>query len=176
MNITVYCGASAGNKPAYKKAAIELGTWIGENGHTLVYGGGSVGLMGILADAVLAAGGEAIGVTPNFFIEQEVTHKSLTELEVVPSMSARRDRMLELGDVFIAMPGGIGTLDEISEAMSLRKLGIHNKTCIFYNVDGFYESTKVVFEDMVKNAFYEQEQLDTIVFAKDVKEISEVFI
>ncbi len=176
MNITVYCGASVGNGPEYKQAAVELGTWIGKNGHTLVYGGGSVGLMGVIADAVLAAGGEAIGITPDFFIQREVIHNSLSALEVVPSMSARRDRMLELGDAYIAMPGGIGTLDEISEALSLRKLGIHNKKCIFLNTCGFYDKTREVLEEMVAKDFYDKEQFEDIVFAKDIQEIDEVFI
>ena len=173
MNITVYCGSAVGNSPEYKKSAVELGTWIGENGHTLVYGGGSVGLMGILADAVLNAGGEAIGITPDFFIKREVIHNSLSALEVVPTMSARRDRMLELGDAYIAMPGGIGTLDEISEALSLRKLGIHDKKCIFLNTCGFYDKTKEVLKEMVEKEFYDSEQFEDIVFAKDVEEIGQ---
>ncbi len=118
MNITVYLGSEYGVNPLYIEKAAELGRWIGSNGHSLVYGGGNVGLMGVLADNVLASGGKVIGVIPDFFIEIEQQHNGLTELEVVPSMSERKKRMVELGDFFIAFPGGIGTLEEISEIMT----------------------------------------------------------
>lgn len=165
MNVTVFCGSNCGNDPIFAERTEQLGKWIGENGHTLIYGGGSVGLMGILADAVMKTGGEAIGITPNFFIEQDKTHKSLSELEVVPSMAVRKDRMIELGDLFIAMPGGVGTLDEMYCVMALHKLNFHNKPMVFYNVSGFYDSTKTVLEDMVNKGFYDQKQLDEIIFA-----------
>ena len=173
MNITVYCGSRLGNRPEYAEAARELGKWIGENGHTLVYGGGRYGMMGTVADAVLEAGGEVIGVTPDLFIEAEVIHEGIQTVEVVPSMADRRSRMIELGDVLIALPGGIGTLDEISEAIGLNKLGYIKEKCIFLNVCGYYDDTYRLLERMVEEGFYEQEHLDTVIFAKEIREINE---
>ncbi|MDD5823054.1 MAG: TIGR00730 family Rossman fold protein [Firmicutes bacterium] len=173
MNITVYCGARIGNRSEYADAARDLGRWIGENGHTLVYGGGKYGMMGTLADAVLATGGEVIGITPALFIEQEVIHPEIQTVEVVPSMADRRSRMIELGDVLIAMPGGVGTLDEISEAIGLNKLGYIDSPCIFFNVCGYYDSTFALLQEMVDEGFYEQEHLDTIINAKGIGDIDE---
>ena len=117
MNITVYLGANEGNDPALHKAVTELGAWIGQSGNTLVYGGSKSGLMGALADSVLNAGGRAIGVEPQFFVEKELQHDGLTQLIVTKDMSERKNKMIELGDAFIAFPGGTGTLEEITDIL-----------------------------------------------------------
>ena len=118
MNITVYLGANEGNDPSLRKAVRELGTWIGESGNRLVYGGSKSGLMGEIAESVLQAGGEVTGVEPQFFIDMEYQYDAITELIVTKDMAERKTKMIELGDVFIAFPGGTGTLEEIAEVMS----------------------------------------------------------
>ena len=118
MNITVYLGANEGNDPSLRKAVRELGTWIGESGNRLVYGGSKSGLMGEIAESVLQAGGEVTGVEPQFFIDMEYQYDAITELIVTKDMTERKTKMIELGDVFIAFPGGTGTLEEIAEVMS----------------------------------------------------------
>ena len=123
MNITVYLGANEGSDPALKQAVEELGRWIGESGNALVYGGSRSGLMGRLAHSVLTAGGEVTGVEPQFFIDSEVQYDGLTRLIVTQDMTERKTRMIELGDAFIAFPGGTGTLEEIAEVMSKVSLG-----------------------------------------------------
>lgn len=118
MRVTVYLGANEGSDPALKQAVRELGRWIGESGNALVYGGSRSGLMGLLAESVLTAGGEVTGVEPQFFMEQELQYDGLTELIVTRDMAERKTKMIELGDAFIAFPGGTGTLEEIAEVMS----------------------------------------------------------
>ena len=139
-NVCVYCGSNAGSKPIYTERAIALGTELAKRGLGLVYGGGNVGLMGVVADAVLAAGGEVIGVIPEQLVNWEVAHKGVTKLEVVGSMHERKARMFDLSDGFIALPGGFGTLDEMFEMLTWRQLGIGDKPCAFLDVDGFYDA------------------------------------
>lgn len=138
-SVGVFCGSSHGHDPAFIEAARELGALIARRGLRLVYGGGKVGLMGELADAALAAGGVVVGVIPQMLLDREVGHEGLTELEVVASMSQRKERMAELGDVFIALPGGIGTLDELFEVWTLSQLEQHNKPCALLNINGFFD-------------------------------------
>ncbi|MBR0374268.1 MAG: TIGR00730 family Rossman fold protein [Mogibacterium sp.] len=173
MNITVYCGSNKGTDPAFEQEAVALGLWIAENGHTLVYGGGNIGLMGILADVVLDHGGAVIGVIPEFLIEHEHGHTGLHTLEVVPDMSTRKARMLELGDVYIAMPGGPGTLEEISEAISHMRLLLHDCTCVFLNINGYYDLIHAAYRRMVEYGFMPEEQYDKILFVNTVKEIAD---
>ncbi|WP_162610956.1 LOG family protein [Gordonibacter sp. An230] len=139
MNITVYCGSNRGINPRFADAASELGTWITENGHTLVYGGSSVGLMGALSRATLDAGGEVHGVEPGFFVEAGVAQHDLTELHVVDTMSERKAKMVELGNAFVALPGGVGTLEEASEILARIRLGFDPAECFLLNIDGFYD-------------------------------------
>lgn len=132
----------AGRDPEHLSRAYELGRWMAANGHRLVYGAGNAGMMGAVSDGVLEAGGEAVGVTPGFFVYAEVTRDDLTEKRVTEGMSDRRDLMIEMGDAFIALPGGTGTLDEISEVMSLArigKLGEVIKPVMLYNMNGYYD-------------------------------------
>lgn len=139
VRLCVFCGSNAGRRPGYRAAAAELGGLLARRGIGLVYGGASVGLMGALADAVLAAGGEAIGVIPRALMEREVGHPGLTELRVVPSMHARKAMMAELSGGFVALPGGAGTLEEIFEVWTWAQLGDHAKPCGLLNVDGYYD-------------------------------------
>ena len=130
-SICVYCGSNAGSKPIYANRAAALGDRIAKEGLRLVYGGGNVGLMGIVADAVLSAGGEVTGVIPQQLVDWEVAHRGVTSLEVVGSMHERKSRMFELSDAFVALPGGFGTMEEIFEMLTWRQLGIGNKPCAF---------------------------------------------
>ena len=157
-SICVYCGSNAGSKPAYTERAIALGDRIAKEGLQLVYGGGNVGLMGIVADAVLAAGGEVVGVTPEQLVNWEVAHKGVTRLEVVANMHERKKRVFELSDAFVALPGGFGTLDEMFEMLTWRQLGIGDKPCAFLDVDGFYAPLLQMIDRMVAERFLHPEQ------------------
>lgn len=138
--IAVYCGSSSRAKPVYVEAARALGTALAARGWSLVYGGASCGLMGVVADAALAAGGKVIGVLPDFMDDRELAHTGLTELHIVGSMHERKAKMAALADGFIALPGGFGTLDEMFEVLTWAQINIHNKPCAFYNVSGFYNT------------------------------------
>jgi uncharacterized protein (TIGR00730 family) len=137
--VCVYCGSSPGHDPSYREAARDLGEALLDRDLGLVYGGASVGLMGTVADTVLDGGGEAIGVIPAALEDREVAHAGLTELEVVDSMHERKQRMVELSDGFVALPGGLGTLEEILEVLTWAQLGIHDDPCGLLNVAGFYD-------------------------------------
>ena len=150
MNITVYCGASLGNDSAHQAAAKKLGKWIADGQHTLVYGGGKLGLMGVVADTVLAHQGKVIGIIPQFLQDREVSHPNLTKTVVVESMSERKNKMVELGDAYIALPGGPGTLEEIAEVISWARIGKNNNPCILFNEKGYFNSLKSFFNHMVK--------------------------
>ncbi len=138
MNVCVFCGSSTGLDPAYANAARETGKLLATGNHTLVYGGGNIGLMGILADQVLEGGGKVIGVIPDFLMSREVGHSGLSELIVVQSMHERKKRMADLADVFLALPGGWGTLDELAEILTWRQLGLIHQPVGLLNVDLFF--------------------------------------
>ena len=174
MNITVYLGASDGNDKTFKSAIKELGTWIGISGNTLVYGGSKTGLMGKLADSVLNAGGKVIGVEPQFFIDAKVQHEGLTELFITKDMSERRTKMIELGDAFIAFPGGTGTLEEISEVMSKISLKQLNAPCIFYNLNDYYKGMKELMSHMIEMGLSTHEKQKGIYFADHLDEIKNI--
>ena len=171
MRITVYLGANEGSDPALKQAVRELGRWIGESGNALVYGGSRSGLMGLLAESVLTAGGEVTGVEPQFFMEQELQYDGLTELIVTRDMAERKTKMIELGDAFIAFPGGTGTLEEIAEVMSRVSLKQLNAPCILYDLDGYYDSLKALLHEMIRKGLSSSERQKGIFFAKDLEEI-----
>ena len=174
MNITVYLGANEGNDPALHKAVTELGAWIGQSGNTLVYGGSKSGLMGALADSVLNAGGRAIGVEPQFFVEKELQHDGLTQLIVTKNMSERKNKKIELGDAFIAFPGGTGTLEEITEVVSKVSLKQLDAPCILYNLNGYYNSLKELLNHMIEKGLSDQERQKGIFFADDLMQIQEL--
>ena len=174
MNITVFLGSNAGKSPGLKQAVRELGTWIGSAGHTLVYGGSKRGLMGELAESVLLAGGSVIGVEPQFFIDMGFLYDDITQLIMTKDMSERKAKMIELGDAFIAFPGGTGTLEEISEIMSKVVLGHLTTPCMVYNLDGYYDSLQALLDKMVEECLASPEYLKGISFVKNLEEIKEV--
>ncbi|GAB3351709.1 LOG family protein [Lysobacter tyrosinilyticus] len=167
-SVCVYCGSNAGSKPAYAERAIALGTRLAKEGLQLVYGGGNVGLMGIVADAVLEAGGEVIGVIPEQLVNWEVAHKGLTRLEVVANMHERKARMFDLADGFVALPGGFGTLDEMFEMLTWRQLGIGDKPCAFLDVDGFYVPLMTMMNRMVEERFLHADQRRDLWHGEDI--------
>lgn len=152
-SICVFCGASTGNKPIYRAAAFALGNALAANGIRLVYGGGAVGLMGVVADAAMEAGGEVIGIIPQSLKDAEVGHQGLTRLEVVDGMHARKARMAELSDAFIALPGGLGTLEELFEVWTWAQLGYHQKPLGLLDVDQFYSKLSHFLDHLVDEGF-----------------------
>ena len=157
-SVCVYCGSNAGSRPVYAERAAALGTRLAREGLALVYGGGNVGLMGIVADAALAAGGEVVGVIPEQLVAWEVAHRGLTRLDVVASMHERKARMFDLADAFVALPGGFGTLDEMFEMLTWRQLGLGDKPCAFLDVDGFYAPLLEMLDRMVSERFLHADQ------------------
>lgn len=174
MKIAVYLGSNVGKNPSFRTKTEELGRWIGENGHTLVYGGAKWGLMGILADTVLSCGGKVIGVIPDFIAAKGAAHPGVTNMMYAESISKRKARMIELADAYIAMPGGPGTLEEISEAISLSRLGREEKPSMLYNVDGYYEDLRKLFIRMIDNGFLKPEEMENVHFADDLEEIADI--
>lgn len=173
MKIAVYCGASVGNNENFTLAAKKLATWITQNGHTLVYGGGKAGLMGVIADEVLHLGGEVIGVIPIFLADRELSHPNIQQLEVVESMTERKNRIIELADVFIALPGGPGTLEEIAEVISWARIARHDKPCILMNIDGYYKPLQAFFEQMVDYEFLGKDDMKIMLFTDSLHEIKQ---
>ncbi len=157
-SICVFCGSSPGDDPAYAAAARVLGHTLAHDGITLVYGGGRVGLMGVLADAVLDAGGEAIGVIPKSLLKREIGHPGLTDLRVVGSMHERKALMSELSDGFIALPGGTGTLEEFFEVLTWAQLGEHQKPCALLDAGGYYDPLLALFDHMVARGFLSEDR------------------
>ncbi len=153
MRICVYTGSRHGSRPEYEAAARAFGTLLAERGIGLVYGGGHLGLMGVVADAALAAGGEVVGVIPRKLVEWEVAHGGLTELHVVTSMHERKQMMADLADAFVALPGGIGTMEELFEVWAWLHLGYHDKPCALLNVAGFYDPLIAFLDGMVGEGF-----------------------
>ena len=174
MNITVYLGANEGKDATLKMAVRELGTWIGESGNRLIYGGSKSGLMGELAESVLQAGGEVTGVEPQFFIDMEYQYDAITELIVTKDMTERKTKMIELGDVFIAFPGGTGTLEEIAEVMSKVSLKHLTAPCILYNLNDYYDGLQTLLRHMTEMGLSSPERQEGIYFAKDLSEIREI--
>lgn len=156
-SICIFCGSSTGNRSIYQEAAQAMGEAIARRGLSLVYGGGNVGLMGMVADAALAAGGEVIGVIPKFLVDKEIAHNGLTQLHVVDSMHDRKALMTELADAFIALPGGYGTLEEFCEILTWAQLGLHQKPQGLLNVEGYYDPLLQLFDRAVTEDFLRSE-------------------
>jgi uncharacterized protein (TIGR00730 family) len=171
LAVCVYCGSRPGRQPAYADAARELGHLIGERRWRLVYGGGKVGLMGIVADAVLAAGGSAVGVIPDSLMRREVGHPGLTELHVVPTMHLRKQMMAERADLFVALPGGIGTLEELYEVWTWRQLGYHDQPVGLLNTGGYYDGLLAFMQHSVAEGFLAPEQLATLQVGSEPAEL-----
>ncbi len=158
MHICVYCGSRVGSNAQYAAVARELGAWIAAEGHTLVYGGGGVGLMDAVATGALMQGGSVIGVIPQFLIDAEELKPELVDVRVTQTMAERKTMMIELSDAFIALPGGPGTVEEISEVMSQCKLGHFDGPCVLFNVDGFYDALAAAYDMQVTCGFSTPEQ------------------
>jgi uncharacterized protein (TIGR00730 family) len=165
--ICVFCGSSPGRRPEYAEAAAAMGALLAARGLTLVYGGGRVGLMGAVADAVLAAGGRVVGVIPEAIATKEVAHRGVTELHVVPSMHARKALMAELADAFIALPGGFGTFEELFEIVTWAQLGIHAKPLGLLNVAGYFDGLKAMVDHAAGEGFIDADQRDLIAQAAE---------
>lgn len=168
QTLCVYCGSSSGVRPEYTDAAKAFGMRLAQDGITLVYGGGKVGLMGTVADAVLAAGGRVIGVIPRQLVEKEVAHTGLSQLQVVETMHERKTRMYELADAFVALPGGFGTMDEMFEMLTWGQLGLHAYPCAYLDVLGFYKGLSASMDHMVAEGFVKREQRDQVWFGDDI--------
>ncbi|MGH6639912.1 MAG: TIGR00730 family Rossman fold protein, partial [Polaromonas sp.] len=162
FSVCVYCGSRPGGQPEFAAVARQVGTWIGTHGGQLVYGGGRNGLMGILADAALAAGGRVIGVIPKALVEKEWAHTGCTELHIVENMHERKRLMAEHADAFLALPGGIGTLEEFFEVWTWRQLGYHDKPVGLLNQDGYYDSLLAFLQSAVKSGFMSDWQMALI--------------
>lgn len=173
--VAVYCGASLGNSPVYQELTGRLGSWLVSQQLGLVYGGGDVGLMGTLADTVLSEGGEVIGVMPTFLVEREIAHPKLTELIIVEGMHERKKKMMDLADAYIALPGGPGTLEEISEAISWARVGEHGNPCVLLNINGYYDLLAAFFDKMVAEGFLSQEDRDRILITDSLEEVDLFF-
>lgn len=162
-SVCVFCGSNFGTEPAYRRAAVELAEILVDRGLTLVYGGGNVGLMGILADTVLERGGRVVGVIPQSLVDREVAHHGITDLQIVDGMHRRKKRMYEQSDAVIALPGGAGTLDELFEAFTWNQLGLHFKPVGVLNVGGYYDPLIAWLDRAVDQGFLRQAQRDLLV-------------
>lgn len=165
--ICVFCGASAGNRAVYGNAARALAALLVERDLTLIYGGGSIGIMGILADAVLAGGGRVIGVLPEFLSRQEVAHTGVTEMHIVGSMHERKALMTQRADAFLALPGGLGTLEELFEVLTWSQLGLHTKPCALLNVDGYFDPLIEFLNQAVARGFVQPRHRDLLLVDTD---------
>lgn len=172
--VCVFCGSSSGGRPAYAGAARALGVELVHRGAGLVYGGASVGLMGALADAVLERGGEVVGVIPRALVERELAHPGLTELRVVETMHERKAAMSELADGFVALPGGMGTLDELAEAITWGQLGIHAKPCGLLDVEGYFEPLLAFADRAVAEGFLRAEHRAALSVSREPGELLEL--
>jgi uncharacterized protein (TIGR00730 family) len=170
-SIGVYCGSSPGLLEEYQNVAVELGRMLAAENISMIYGGGNVGLMGIAADAALAAGGTVIGIIPEALVRKEVAHQGLTELRVVRSMHERKLAMAEMSDGFVALPGGIGTAEEILEVFTWSQLGIHVKPCALLNTANFFEGLHVQLRRMVQDRFLREEQLHQLIVESNLSNL-----
>lgn len=169
--LCVFCGSNHGHSPAFATAARELGASIAARGLELVYGGSHVGLMGVLADAVLARGGKVIGVLPRFMADKELAHTKLTELHLVDTMHERKQLMAELADGFVALPGGFGTMEEIFEAITWGQLHLHRSPCALLNVDGYYDALTNFLRGTVRQGFVREGLLGSLIVARTPDEL-----
>ncbi|MFC6323291.1 LOG family protein [Companilactobacillus baiquanensis] len=175
-NIAVYCGAASGNKAVFKESAINLGHWIVKNDYGLTYGGGHFGLMGVIADTVLADHGYVHGIITETLNERNLSHQKLSKLDIVDSMDTRKILMLSDSIASIALPGGPGTLEEISEAYSWTRIGDNNNPCIFYNVNHYYDPLEKFFDSMTENGFLDEYARKSLLFSDSLAEIGKFIL
>jgi hypothetical protein len=173
--LCIFCGSSSGNRQSYTENACALGEVLVKRGYGMVYGGGRVGLMGILADAVLQNGGEVIGVIPKALAEKEVAHQSLTELHVVATMHERKALMAELSDGFVALPGGLGTFEELFEVFTWAQLGLHGKPLGLLNVDGYYDPLLALIDHATSEGFIRLEHRQLLLTSTWPEELLDMF-
>jgi uncharacterized protein (TIGR00730 family) len=173
QGICVFCGSSAGANPAYRSAATELGSLLAAQGRRLVYGGGNVGLMGVVADAALASGGSVVGVIPQHLLDLEVGHQALTELRVVHSMHERKQQMSELADAFVLLPGGLGSLEEFFEIWTWGQLGLHRKPYGILNVAGYFDALLAFLDHAAEERFLHPEHRRLVVVAGHAADLLE---
>ena len=171
LSLCVYCGSRLGSQPVYEEAARRVGTLIGERGWQLVYGGGNAGLMGVVANAALAAGAPVIGVIPHSLMDRELGHAGLSELHVVDTMHERKQMMAERADAFLALPGGIGTFEELFEVWTWRQLGYHDKPVGLLNVGGYYDQLLSFLDLSVTDGFVAPPQRELLQVASDPAEL-----
>jgi uncharacterized protein (TIGR00730 family) len=171
--ICVFCGSNLGISLVYRDAAVALGRVLAARGIELVYGGGNIGLMGVLADAALESGGRVIGVIPESLMAKEVGHAGLTELRIVKTMHERKALMADLSDAFIAMPGGFGTFEEFCEIVTWSQLGIHAKPCGLLNVAGYYDPLLKLFDHAVREGFLREENRELVLEDRDAERLME---
>lgn len=167
-SICIYCGSNPGKDPIYAETAETVGRYLGENSYRLVYGGGRRGLMGIVADATLAAGGEVTGVIPTFLVEAETAHTGLADLRVVADMHERKMTMMQEGDAFISLPGGIGTMEELFESFTWHQLGINDKPCGMLNTAGYYDPLITLMDTMEAQGFLRKAHRDALSVADEI--------
>lgn len=172
--VCVYCGSASHVKDAYREAAHQLGTLLAEGGYGIVYGGGRVGLMGIVADAALGAGGEVVGVMPEIIKVREVEHQALTELVLVDSMHDRKRMMVDRSDAFVVLPGGLGTLDETIEVLTWRQLGLHDNPIIIVDVDDYWQPLKKLIKHVIGERFAGEGVKGLITFVDKPKHVLKV--
>ena len=170
-SICVFCGARFGTDPAGREVAQGLGEMLAQEGIAMVYGGGGVGLMGLVANAALKAGGKVVGVIPRFLLQREAGHPALTETVVVETMHERKLAMFERSDAFVVLPGGIGTLEELFEVLSWRTLGLHTKPIVIVDQGGYWSPLAALLRSVVEGGFAERRHLDHVAFVSDLKEI-----
>lgn len=173
MNITVYCGSSSGASRAYQQSAEELGMWIAKKGHTLVYGAGRFGLMNVVAGTAKEHGGTVIGIIPHFLDSREGHRNDLDELIYTQTVDERKAKMIELGDAFVALPGGVGTLEEISQIMALIAIDQLDAPCLLYNKNNYYDALEAAIDKMVAEGFFSAEQREKIHFFTSISELEE---
>jgi uncharacterized protein (TIGR00730 family) len=176
MNICVFCGSATGVNPVYAETARELGMLLAKSSHSLIYGGGNIGLMGILADSVLENGGEVVGVIPDFLLKREVGHRGVSRLEIVESMHHRKKRMADLADAFIAMPGGWGTLDELAEILTWRQLGIINQPIGLLNINQYFNPLLEQMRTMVRDGFLRADNVEFLCVEKSAGELIKMLV
>jgi uncharacterized protein (TIGR00730 family) len=173
-SLCVLCGSREGDDPAYREAAIRLGTLMARRGVRLVYGGGSIGLMGVIADAVLAAGGEAIGVIPDFLVRYEVGHRRLTELIITGSMHDRKRQMFEMADAFVVLPGGLGTLDETFEIVTWKQIRLHDSPIVVLDAGGYWAPLRALIEATIAAGFAHASAGELLSFVATPEEVLQV--
>jgi len=169
--LCVFCGSRFGADPAARDVAVRLGELLAREGITLVYGGGGVGLMGLVANAALKSAGKVVGIIPRFLLQREAGHPALTETIVVETMHERKLQMFERSEAFVVLPGGVGTLEELFEVLSWRTLGLHTKPIVIVDQGGYWDPLAALLRSVVEGGFAERSQLDHVAFIRDLKEL-----